>query len=177
MTTGRINQVAVVLEVRPGEVLRPPGTLVPQTYLDGSAVIPQPDIRQLCPSSNITTLCEARQLFTRRAKPTLTLYSVADCVANLSLSVRQSRCLKAPCTLRRQLPGCPQCSGGREKRQACWTSRYLCLKALCAPRRQLPECPQCSGGREKRQACWTSRSIPSAPWKSSERKRGPPLKR
>ena len=137
MTTGRINQVAVVLEVRPGEVLRSPGTLVPQTYLDGSAVIPQPDIRQLCPSSNITTLCEARQLFTRRAKPTLTLYSVADCVANLSLSVRQSRCLKAPCTLRRQLPGCPQCSGGREKRQACWTSR----------------------------------SIPSAPWKSSERKR------
>ena len=92
MTTGRINQVAVVLEVRPGEVLRSAGTLLPQTYLDGSAVLPQPDIRQLCPSSNITTLCEARQLFTRRAKPTLTLYSVTDCVANLSLSVRQSRC-------------------------------------------------------------------------------------
>ena len=92
MTTGRINQVAVVLEVRPGEVLRSPGTLLPQTSLDGSAVLRQPDNRQLCPSGdNISTLCEAWQLFARRAKPTLTLYSVADCVANLARSVRQSR--------------------------------------------------------------------------------------
>ena len=92
MTTGRINQVAVVLEVRPGEVLRSPGTLLPQTSLDGSAVLRQPDNRQLCPSGdNISTLCEAWQLFARRAKPTPTLYSVPDCVANLARSVRQSR--------------------------------------------------------------------------------------
>ena len=68
-----------------------PGTLEPQTFLAVSAVLRQPDNRQLCPSVNITTLCKAWRLLARSAKPTPTLYSLAGCVANLPFSVQQPR--------------------------------------------------------------------------------------
>ena len=83
MTTGRINQVTVVLDMPPGEFSLLPAPQVPQTHLTVTAVLQQPVKRRLCLPVDITTLREACQTFAQIAKPTQSPYSAAGCLANL----------------------------------------------------------------------------------------------
>ena len=90
MTTGRINQVAVLLNRLRGCFTTRADTLNRQN-LSTTASLSWPDNRRLCPPVNVTALRKACWPIARIAKPTQTPYCLTGCVANLTIAVRQPR--------------------------------------------------------------------------------------
>ena len=90
MTTGRINQVAVLLNRLHSCFTTNADTLNRQN-LSTTASLSWPDNRRLCPPVNVTALRKACWPIARIAKPTQTPYCSTGCVANLTIAVRQPR--------------------------------------------------------------------------------------